>query len=96
MEVHKGPIESFEEMELHEKAAFDEVIRPADSYTPSGVYWADLPIKDRVSFVAQQDRIETKKEMSWLWDMFKNEPLSPIGQYFRNFVIPGAGLGLEG
>lgn len=96
MEVNKGPIDSFEEMEVHEKAAFDEIIRPADSYTPGGVYWADLPIKDRVSFCLEQDRIETRKEMSWLWQMIKDDPLSPIGHYVRNFVIPGAGLGLEG
>jgi MFS family permease len=28
--------------------------------------------------------------------MIKRDPLSPVGWYFRNCVIPGAGLGLEG
>ncbi|KAI1780069.1 MFS general substrate transporter [Hypoxylon cercidicola] len=28
--------------------------------------------------------------------MFKNDPLSPVAWYFRNAILPGAGLGLEG
>ncbi|KAJ5761190.1 hypothetical protein N7520_008346 [Penicillium odoratum] len=96
MEAPKEILYHFEEMEVHEKAAFDEIIRPADSYTPDGRYWADLPIGERISFCTQQDREETKKEAAWLWDMIKTDPLSPISYYFRNFVLPGAGLGLEG
>lgn len=83
-------------MEVHEKAAFDEVIRPADSYTEDGTYWADLPISQRVGFVMKQDGAEARKEFAWLWDMFKNDPLAPVGYYFKNCVLPGAGLGLEG
>lgn len=96
MEVPKQAINAIEEMEVHEKAAFDEVIRPADSYTPEGVYWADLPISKRIGFCMNQDGAEARKEMAWLWDMFKADPLSPIGYYFKNAVLPGAGLGLEG
>lgn len=28
--------------------------------------------------------------------MFKKNPLSPLSYYFKNMVLPGAGLGLEG
>ena len=87
---------SFEEMEVHEKAAFDDVIRPKDCYTDNGTYWADLPLSQRISFCLEQDRAEASNEFSWLWTMFKNDPLAPLGHYFKNFVLPGAGLGLEG
>ncbi|KAJ5916069.1 hypothetical protein N7504_000084 [Penicillium tannophilum] len=96
MEAPKEVLYHFEEMEIHEKAAFDEIIRPADSYTPDGRYWADLPVGQRVGFCLKQDREEMAKESAWLWAMIKNDPLSPISYYFRNFVLPGAGLGLEG
>lgn len=87
---------STEDMDDHERAAFNELIRPSDSYLPDGTYWADLPVGERVKFCVQQDRIETRKEMAWLWDMFKTDPLAPIAYYFKNSVLPGAGLGLEG
>lgn len=96
MEAPKEILYHFEEMEIHEKAAFDEIIRPADSYTPDGRYWADLPVGERIGFVMKQDGEEMKKEREWLWNMIKEDPLSPISYYFRNFVLPGAGLGLEG
>lgn len=96
METPKEALTHFEEMEVHEKAAFDEIIRPADAYTPNGTYWADLPIGQRINFCVNQDGSEAKKEFAWLWDMFKADPLSPISYYFKNAVLPGAGLGLEG
>jgi hypothetical protein len=96
MEVPKQALNAVEEMEIHEKMAFDEVIRPSDSYTENGTYWADLPIGQRVNFVTTQDGIEARKELTWLWEMFKADPLAPIAHYFRTAVLPGAGLGLEG
>ncbi|KAJ5724552.1 hypothetical protein N7493_006280 [Penicillium malachiteum] len=96
MEAPKEILYHFEEMEINEKAAFDEIIRPADSYTPDGRYWADLPVGERIGFCMKQDREEMAKERQWLWNMIKEDPLSPISYYFRNFVLPGAGLGLEG
>lgn len=87
---------SFEEMEVHEKAAFDDVIRPKDCYAADGTYWADLPLSQRINFCLQQDRNEARVEFAWLWAEFKKDPLSPVAHYFRNFVLPGAGLGLEG
>ncbi|KAJ5235673.1 uncharacterized protein N7469_004841 [Penicillium citrinum] len=96
METPKEALTHFEEMEIHEKAAFDDIIRPADSYAPNGTYWADLPVGQRIKFCVSQDGTEAKKEFAWLWEMFKADPLSPIGYYFKNAVLPGAGLGLEG
>lgn len=84
------------EMDAHEKEAFDRLIRPNDGYNADGTYWADLPIGRRLGFVATTDAAEARSEFSWLGNMFKADPLSPIGYYFRNAVLPGAGLGLEG
>lgn len=90
------PSPSSEDMETQEREAFDRLIRPDDSYTREGTYWADLPISQRVSFVASLDAREARSESTWLWNMFKTDPLSPISYYFKNAVLPGAGLGLEG
>lgn len=91
-EIHK-PAEG---MSVEEKAAFDALIRPDDSYTPEGVYWADLPLLKRIGFVGSYDARESKRELGVIGDMIKKDPLSPIGYYFKNMVLPGAGLGLEG
>ncbi|PKY01508.1 putative MFS phosphate transporter [Aspergillus campestris IBT 28561] len=92
METH-NPLEN---MDLNEKSAFDALIRPDDSYTPDGTYWADLPIFKRIKFVNAYDTKEAKRELGGIWEMMKQDPLSPISYYFRNMVLPGAGLGLEG
>lgn len=79
-----------------ERAIFGHITHPDDSYTPEGVYWADLPIGKRISFVNKVNNVEAAKELGSIWQMMKKDPLSPIGWYFRNAVLPGAGLGLEG
>lgn len=79
-----------------EQRIFSHVTRPDDSYTPDGVYWADLPWMQRVKFVSQVDREAAAKELSTIGSMMKKDPLSPLSWYFRHAVIPGAGLGLEG
>ena len=83
-------------MNLSEKEAFDAIIRPDDSYAPDGTYWADLPLVERVRFVTSYDAKEVKREFGEFWKMFKADPLAPVSWYFRNMVLPGAGLGLEG
>ncbi|KAI1844388.1 hypothetical protein JX265_010181 [Neoarthrinium moseri] len=80
----------------YEKEIFKHITQPDDSYTSEGVYWADLPFWKRWSFVSAVDRAESKTEMSNIWAMVKNDPLSPLGWYWRNAILPGAGLGLEG
>ncbi|PSS25175.1 hypothetical protein M430DRAFT_96152 [Amorphotheca resinae ATCC 22711] len=79
----------------NEKAIFAYLLHPDDSYTPEGVYWADLPIHKRIAFVAKTDNQEALKELRSIGSMMKKDPLSPIGWYLRNAVLPGAGLGLE-
>jgi hypothetical protein len=79
-----------------EAAMFNYLLFPDDLYTPEGVYWADLPLRAQRKFVTDVDNAETAKELGQIWAMMKEDPLSPVGWYFRNAVLPGAGLGLEG
>ena len=80
----------------NENAIFDYLIKPDDSYNSEGVYWADMPWGKRAAFVTSVDNAEAAKELSSIGSMVKEDPLSPLGWYFRNAVLPGAGLGLEG
>lgn len=80
----------------NERQIFDYLIKPDDSYTSDGQYWADLPVLARIKFVLSYDASEAGRELRSLWMMFKEDPLSPVSYYFRNMVLPGAGLGLEG
>ncbi|KAI2629661.1 MFS general substrate transporter [Hypoxylon sp. NC1633] len=80
----------------YERQIFSHLTHPDDSYTNEGVYWADLPFFKKFSFVSAVDRAETAAEARGIWAMFKADPLSPLTWYFRNAVLPGAGLGLEG
>ena len=82
--------------DLVERRIFSHVTRPDDSYTPEGVYWADLPWSKRLSFVTNVDRQAAAQELQTIGQMIRKDPLSPISWYFRHAVIPGAGLGLEG
>jgi hypothetical protein len=79
-----------------EEEIFKYVLKPDDSYTPEGVYWADLSPWQRTKFVASTDAQEAKRELGEIGKMMKEDPLSPVGWYFRHAVLPGAGLGLEG
>ncbi len=85
-----------QEMNLNERAIFDYLIHPDDSYTSEGVYWADLPVAKQVKFVGSYDAKEAGRELRSIGRMTKADPLSPVAYYFKNMVIPGAGLGLEG
>lgn len=85
-----------DDMTAEEKQIFNYLLRPDDNYNEAGVYWADMPLGQQIKFVANADRKETRRELSGIWAMFKADPLSPFSYYFRNMVLPGAGLGLEG
>jgi hypothetical protein len=87
---------NIENMNLNEKQIFDYLLHPDDSYTADGVYWADLPVMQKIKFVSGYDGREVKRELGIIGRMIKKDPLSPISAYFRNMVLPGAGLGLEG
>ncbi|KKA28706.1 hypothetical protein TD95_003793 [Thielaviopsis punctulata] len=79
-----------------EKRIFAHITHPDDSYTPEGIYWADLPFSERVKFVTSVDAAEAAKELRSIGQMMKKDPLSPVSWYFNNAILPGAGLGLEG
>ncbi|KAK6526609.1 hypothetical protein TWF694_005191 [Orbilia ellipsospora] len=82
---------------LQERTVFDPILLPADSYDLGGTYWADLPFSKRVSFVLNYDFfIEGRAELSELWAGTRKNPFYPLVQYFKNCILPGAGLGLEG
>jgi hypothetical protein len=80
----------------HEKRIFRHLLQPDDSYTPEGVYWADLPWGKRFAFSSSVKGSDSQADGKGLWAMIKEDPLSPVSWYFRNAVLPGAGLGLEG
>lgn len=82
--------------EKDEKAIFSYLLHPNDSYDDNGRYWADMPLKEKINFVMNVDKKEFSREWNSFLKMFKEDPLSPVHWYFRNCVIPGAGLGLEG
>lgn len=65
-------------------------------YDEDGIYWADMPLRKRLKFINSVDSKEAKRELKATAQMAKKDPLSPITWYFRNMVLPGAGLGLEG
>ncbi|EOA86384.1 hypothetical protein ACJQWK_05980 [Exserohilum turcicum] len=84
------------DMSANEANVFHALLHPDDLYNAEGTYWADMPLGQRIKFVGHVDAEEAKAEASYFWNMFKNDPLAPLGHYFRTCVIPGAGLGLEG
>jgi hypothetical protein len=73
-----------------------KIFHPDDIYTEDGIYWADLPIGQRYKFVTKVDKEEASKELRTIGSMIKKDPLSPVGYYLKNMVVPGAGLLLEG
>jgi len=80
----------------NEMQIFNQVLCPDDNYTKDGVYWADLPLKQKIAFVGGVDRREARKEWNATKDLARKSWFAPAGWYFKNCVLPGAGLGLEG
>lgn len=84
------------DMSNAESSVFRSLLLPSDSYDETGTYWADMPIGRRMAFTRKVDNEEARKELASLGRMIKADPLSPVHFYFRNMVIPGMGLLLEG
>ena len=93
MSGHHPPLQPISE---NERQIFDYLLRPDDLYDQNGTYWADLPLTKRIKFVNSYDNKEAAREFKGFLRMVKNDPLSPFPWYFKNMVLPGAGLGLEG
>jgi hypothetical protein len=68
---------------------------PDDAYH-DGVYWADLPGKQRTAWINRQYQQEAAREFSVVWETFKHDPLRPFRDYFHNYVITGLGFFTEG
>jgi len=68
---------------------------PQDSYS-GDVYWADLPLRERISWVNHQSNTEALRELRLLGAEFKRDPLQPIRDYFSLYVVTGMGLFVEG
>jgi MFS family permease len=83
-------------MNPNEAGVFKTILHPDDIYDENGVYWADMPLGQRIKFINKVDSAEAKKETTSILQMIKADPLSPVGYYTKNMVIPGAGLLLEG
>lgn len=76
-------------------AALESIVQPADSYK-DGVYWADLPRKERWSWINKQNNSEASRELVQIWQIFREDPIEPIRIYFRRYVVTGLGLFVEG
>lgn len=83
------------QMTSNERQIFNQLLCPDDSYNGDGIYWADLLLAQKITFVSSCDAKESKREAGNIWWIFKADSLSPVAYYFRNIVLPGAGLGLE-
>lgn len=83
-------------MDSNEKAIFDHLLLPDDSYDETGTYWADMPLLKRWKFVRHVDTQEAKRELGIVRSMFNRDRLSPFVAYLKNTVVPGTGLLLEG
>lgn len=68
---------------------------PPDLYSGT-TYWSDLPFRERVKWVNAQSDNEARRELKLLGGEFKRDPLQPIRDYFRIYVITGMGLFVEG
>lgn len=84
------------DMNDKESSVFRNLLLPDDSYDEAGTYWADMPLMKKIRFVNKVNNEEAKKELKSIGRMIKADPLSPLGFYVRNMIIPGAGLLLEG
>lgn len=58
-------------------AEINHILFPDDAYL-NGVYWADLPRAERWRWINHQQNTETKRELAYVWNMFKEDPLEPV------------------
>ncbi|KAF2858070.1 MFS general substrate transporter [Piedraia hortae CBS 480.64] len=87
---------SLADMSPGEESGFRQILQPNDSYDETGTYWADMGLMRRAKFTTKVDSKEAAAELRSIGQMMKRDPLSPVSYYFRNMVLPGMGLLLEG
>lgn len=96
MSGHHVATADLTDMNPQEEGVFRSLLLPDDSYDENGTYWADMPVAQRLKFTNKVDSAEAAKELRSIGRMIQADPLSPLGYYMRNMVIPGMGLLLEG
>lgn len=84
------------DMNATEESVFRSLLQPDDSYDENGTYWADMKLGQKIKFINKVNNAEAASELKSIGRMVKADPLSPVSYYFRNMVIPGMGLLLEG
>lgn len=87
---------TFDPRSATEEELLREALFPSDSYTADGRYWADLPRGERWTFASGQFNRETRRDFSYVWNMFKADPAEPFRAYWRKYVLTGMGLFVEG
>src|SRR5271163_4343422 len=68
---------------------------PTDAYEGE-TYWADLPLRQRITWVNGQSDAEARRELTAMGAAFKADPLQPFRDYWHRYVITGMGLFVEG
>jgi len=68
---------------------------PQDAYAGE-TYWADLPLRQRITWVNRQSDAEARRELIAMGAEFKADPLQPFRDYWYRYVITGMGLFVEG
>jgi len=68
---------------------------PDDVYKGT-TYWADLPAKERSTWISHQTRAITHRELVRVRQMFKVNPLKPLKSYWRSYAVSGVGFFIEG
>ena len=72
---------------------FRPYLHPPDIYTPQGIYFADLSYLQRACFVLSVDRAELRSEIQTIRS---RSVWANVKKYFKEYVVSGMGLGLEG
>jgi hypothetical protein len=84
---------------VEKQAQEEHDLCPRDSYTPNGVYWADLPLRERVrfpeaaprasvdalqyKFIFAVDRAEWRREGAAISKMYRASRWEPFRAYWR-------------
>lgn len=73
----------------------NDALYPDDSFD-GHTYWADLPPNEKSRWMKQQYNLEAKREFAHVWQLFKQNPLSPLKRYLVDYAVGGTGFFTEG
>lgn len=94
-EITEGNPLADDDNAIENREMFNHILYPDDMYK-NDIYYGDMSSRERNAFIYEVESTESKKEFGQFLAMFKRNPISPVVWYFKNCVLPGAGLGLEG